>query len=215
MKRLRAKKALLSFLAMAGIATSSLQAGSTTLYNVSLVNGSWTFIGVSDFQNYGASSSSSSTGYWDGNVTLTDAAYGYDTSKNYTVDSLEIPTWDHSYTGLVNDSTSRKWYTPRECTSSSDCANLGNAIYGTVGLMVTGQRTGSSSHDARTSSTDHNGVTFAAINYTSKAKVYTAQMRTMYIKSSSASAPDIKVIYQADYEGDTFYVRSGDYGRSQ
>lgn len=196
MKRL---KALAGYLAISlGLASSPLVA-STSVVSVPVVDNAWTFIGVPGFQTYGAASGTTQLAWGDAAIRIIDAA-----GPSYQVAGLEVPTWDGNssvpvptsgtLTNIDDGTTPRAAYLGK---------GVGSNIYATVGVMVLGQDiTGSLSSD-----TQHLGAVIAALEYTGRNKNYDSPIRTMYIQSPDASAPDMKVLYQADYEGEEFLIQ--------
>lgn len=194
MKKLRA---ITSALAISfGLAAMPLSAA-TSIVNVPVVNGAWTFVGVPGFQNYGASSGTTSLAWGDASLRIIDGSAGA-----YQLDGLEVPTWDGNYSDQVTTSASTldDDTTPRAVYSGE---GVGINIYATVGVMVLGQETSG----VLSSDTDHEGAVIAAIEYTGRDKNTESPIRTMYIQSPNAVAPDIKVLYQADYEGEEFLIQ--------
>jgi len=206
MKRL---KALLSFLAISlGLATMPLGAA-TSVANVPVVNGAWTFIGVPGFQAYGATTGSSGTVWGSATARIIDAADTIN-GTDYQVSGLEVPTWDGNFSNPVTATSTtgsaaaynatNSVVTPQDPVSG---AATGSDIYSTVGLMVLGDDT----NDAQSSTTTHGGAVIAGMEWTPVVKNTTSSIRTMYIRSVSAAAPDIKIYYQADQEGNTFKIQ--------
>lgn len=194
MKKLKARFGLLA--ASLGLASVPLYAA-TTVTNIPVVHGAWTFIGVPGFQNFGASSSTQAA-WGDSAVRIIDGV-----GALYQVSDLEVPTWDGNVSDAVSTTTEsaiNDSSTPRQVDLG---AGVGSDIYGTVAVMTLGQDT----TNFISSDTEHFGATITALEWTPKVKVTTGSIRTMYIKSPDAGAPDIKIMYQADHEGDTFLIQ--------
>jgi hypothetical protein len=203
-------KALLSFTAISlGVMSMSLNAA---VINVPVVSNAWTFIGVPGFQTFGASGASS-TEAWSDNYepTIIDGSSTL-SGVTYTVGGLEVPTWDGNYSAQV---TANGYATIDDNLAGTSPAYprdpnggqaLGSNIYATIGLMVIGQSSGG----AKNAIDGHNGATVAALRPDTKMyKSTTSAMRTMYIRTADSDAPDIKVYYQANQEGNTFRFQYG------
>lgn len=204
-------KALLRLLAVSlGLTVLPLNAASG-LVSVPVVHGAWTFIGVPGFNSYSTGGGTGAITTWPTSISATspiviDAA-GTISGTDYQVAGLEVPTWDGNVSNPVSTGTPAQagafesdGATPRPPTLPSA---LGSNAYGTIGLMVLGQSI-SGSHS---SSTDHDGATIAGIAWTPKVQRHDSPVRTMYIRSANAAYPDIKVLYEAQYEGEKFFVQ--------
>jgi hypothetical protein len=207
MKRL---KAICSFLAISlGVTAMPVNAA---VVSVPLINNAWTYIGVPGFQNFGASSASSGVVWAEtGDYTIIDGA-GTLGSTDYTVAGLEVPTWDGNVSNAVTSGTlaaiddSDAAYSNNTPRATNNGAGVGSNIYGTVGLMVIGQS--DSTTDVHSTDDTHAGARMAAMRLTTRVyKSITSSIRTMYIQSPDASQPDIKVLYQANQEGNTFKIQ--------
>lgn len=207
MKRL---KALISSLAISlGLSAMPLGAAASVV-NVPVVDSAWTFIGVPGFQSFGATSGSTSTS-WPATPSasqplIIDASGAVNSS--YMVAGLEVPTWDGnvsdpqstSTTGTTAAVESTDGITPRAADSG---AGVGSNIYGTVAVMALGQDT----TGTQSTTLDHDGAVLVALaGWSPIVKDYESPIRTMYVQSPNAGAPDIKILYQARYEGETFLV---------
>jgi len=208
MKKLKALSRLLAV--SLGLTVLPLNAASG-LVSVPVVHGAWTFIGVPGFNSYSTGTTGAAITTWPTSISATspiiiDAA-GTIGGVDYQVSGIEVPTWDGNVTNPVSTGTPAQagvyetdGETPRAPTPP---ANLGSNAYGTVGLMVLGQDTSG----AHSSSTDHDGATIAGMAWTPKVQRHDSPVRTMYIRSADASYPDIKVLYEAQYEGESFFIQ--------
>jgi hypothetical protein len=184
MKRL---KMLFGVFAVAlGISALSLNAAAI---QVPVVHQAWTFIGVTGFQQL-SGASACGTGWDSGDTIIADCTDGHD--ANCLQAGLEVPTWDYNASNQAVTPTN--WYTP---VLSTDNMTFGTGVYGTVGLMVIDNINGDSTDQA-------------AISYSAITKDFESPIRTMYITTdSSLLEPNIKIQYQALYEGEKFYLRLG------
>jgi len=195
MKKLKAK--LYSLLAISlGLVSMPMNAA-TTPVNVPLVNEAWTFIGVPGFQTYGATSGTSSISWGSANFRIIDGA-----GPTFQIGDMEVPTWDGNYSNPVPTSgTTASQFdddvTPRPVGLNGRA--LGDNMYSTVGVLTLGVDVS----EAKSSTTNHLGAVLTAIEYTPRIKNMESPIRTMYIQSPDASSPDIKIYYQADYEGES------------
>jgi hypothetical protein len=208
-KKMKKLKALLNALAISfGLAAMPLSAA-TTVVNVPVVHGAWTFIGVPGFQSYGATSGTT-TLTWPNTVSTSSPmiidASG-EVSTTYQVAGLEVPTWDGNFSGQKSETTAASGTVDTDGTTPRPAYNgagVGSDIYGTVAVMALGQDT----TDALSSTTDHNGAVIVALaGWNEQVKDFTSPIRTLYIQSPNAAYPDIKVLYQARLEGDNFLIQ--------
>jgi|SaaInl8_200m_RNA_FD_contig_81_428905_length_4881_multi_10_in_0_out_0_1 hypothetical protein len=199
---------IIGSLVLAAMAATTVQADSI---QVPLKDDSWVLVGVPGYHTLGlfgnadgdpndlfvttgdfvvGDTVNDGTDHSTNNVVLTDDV----NNKILGGTSTDAPTWDANSTGHFGPAINSVYTASPYSALGSRDFDAGVPIEASLGLSVIG--------DSALA-----GVAIASINYKYIQKNQTSSMRVMYIKSSNASGPDVKIVYQAFYEGQTFYMR--------